>query len=48
VLNQIVLVNTARSKGYWKHQFDVHVKGKGNAQESAANLQSYLNEVSTR
>jgi len=48
VLTEIVLVNTARSKGYWKHQFDVYVKDRGHAQESEADLQSYLDEVNDR
>lgn len=34
--------NNARSKGYWKHQFDVYVSGKGNAQESQKNLTDYI------
>ncbi len=48
VLTEIVLVNNARSKGYWKHQFDVYVKNRGHAQESAADLLSYIDEVSDR
>lgn len=48
VLTEIVMMNNVRSKGYWKHQFDVDIKGKGNAHESAADLQSYLDEVNDR
>jgi len=48
VLTEIVLVNNARPKGYWKHQFDVYVRNKGNAQETQADLQSYIDEVNNR
>jgi len=44
-LTEIVLVNTARSKGYWKHQYDVYVKGRGNAQETEQNLYDYIDLV---
>jgi hypothetical protein len=40
--------NEARGKGNWKHQFDVYVKDRGHAQESAADLQIYIDEVSDR
>jgi hypothetical protein len=45
---EIVLVNEARSKGYWKHQFDVYVNERGSAQESEADLEDYLVEVANR
>ena len=48
VLTAYVTVNEARGKGYWKHQFDVYVKEKGNAQESETDLQSYIDEVRNR
>ena len=47
-LTQIVLANNARGKGYWKHQFDVHIEGKGPAQESETELQGYIDEVRYR
>jgi hypothetical protein len=48
LLTEVVVLNNARSKGYWKHQFDVYVKDRGHAQESAADLQIYIDEVSDR
>ena len=48
VLDPFVLVNNARSKGYWKHQFDVHVKNRGHAQESESDLAAYIEEVRAR
>ena len=47
-LTETVVSNEARSKGYWKHQFDVYVKDRGNAQESEADLLSYIDEVTNR
>ncbi len=47
-LNEYIIGNEARGKGYWKHQFDVHVKGKGKAQETAVNLQNYIDEAQER
>lgn len=44
-LTEIVVVNNARSKGYWKHQFDVYITGKGIAQESQQDLENYINLV---
>jgi hypothetical protein len=44
-LTEVVVLNNARSKGYWKHQFDVYEKGRGNAQETAANLEAYIDLV---
>ncbi len=37
--------NNARSKGYWKHQFDVYVSNTGNAQETQSNLNTYISMV---
>ena len=45
VLTEIVLTNTARSKGYWKHQFDVYVTNKGNAEETEQALYDYIDLV---
>jgi len=44
-LTEIVVVNNARSKGYWKHQFDVYVGNRGNAQESEQDLNDYIDLV---
>lgn len=44
-LTQSILQNVARSKGYWKHQFDVYAKHKGKAQESAEQLLGYITTV---
>lgn len=44
-LNPEVIVNQARGKGYWKHQFDVYVLGRGNAQESETALIGYIAAV---
>ncbi|MHA2028028.1 MAG: LamG-like jellyroll fold domain-containing protein [Candidatus Kariarchaeaceae archaeon] len=41
-LTEVVVMNNARSKGYWKHQFDVYVRGRGNAQESEQDLLDYI------
>lgn len=46
-LNEIVLLNNARGKGYWKHQFNVYVRNKGRAQESEQDLINYLNTIET-
>lgn len=44
-LTPVTIANNARSKGYWKHQFDVFLTGKGKAQETAANLKSFINLI---
>ena len=44
-LTEVVVVNNARSKGYWKHQFDVYVRDRGNAQESEQDLNDYIELV---
>ncbi|MHA2030528.1 MAG: YCF48-related protein [Candidatus Kariarchaeaceae archaeon] len=44
-LTEFVIVNQARSKGYWKHQFDVYVRNRGNAQESEQDLIDYIDLV---
>jgi len=45
VLTPTVTTNDCRSIGYWKHQFDVHLSGRGKAQESSADLEDYLDLV---
>ena len=44
-LTEVVVVNNARSKGYWKHQFDVYVTNKGNAQETSSDLNNYIDLI---
>ncbi len=46
-LTAVPIVNQARSKGYWKNQFDFYIKGKGHAQESEAALTSYIAAIGT-
>ncbi len=41
-LSQLVVLNNAQKRPYWKHQFDVHVRGHGRFDETAAQLQSYI------
>jgi hypothetical protein len=41
-LSQLVVSNNAQKRPYWKHQFDVHVRGHGRFDETAAQLQSYI------
>ncbi len=45
---QYIVENDARGKGYRKHQFDVYVKGKGKAQETESELQSYIDNVEAK
>ena len=47
-LTQTVTSNNASGRGYWKHQFDVHVSGQGQAQESATDLQAWISEIHAR
>ena len=47
-LEKVVIQNMARSKGYWKHQFDVYVSNKGKAQETQEQLSNYINLVQSR
>jgi hypothetical protein len=44
-LSKIVTLNMARSKGYWKHQFDVYVNRKGTAQELESDLLHFVELV---
>jgi len=41
------LANEARGVGYWKHQVNVHLSGKGNAQESLEQMSGYMNAIAT-
>jgi hypothetical protein len=47
-LTEQIVTNNARGKGYWKHQFDVQVNHKGQAHESAEQLQTYITEIHRR
>lgn len=45
MLTPTIVANNCRSVGYWKHQFDVYLTGRGCAQETAADLEAYLDVV---
>jgi hypothetical protein len=45
VLTPTITSNDCRTIGYWKHQFDVYLTGRGHAQESASDLELYLDLV---
>lgn len=40
------LLESGHSPGYWKHQFNAYFEGKGNAQETLANLELYTGKIS--
>ncbi len=44
-LDQIEIVDSRRGKGYWKHQVNVHLSGKGNAHESLEEMSNYLDQI---
>ncbi|NUQ43175.1 MAG: choice-of-anchor D domain-containing protein, partial [Calditrichaceae bacterium] len=44
-LTEVVIGNEARSMGYWKHQFDVYLTGRGHAQETEAALYDYIARI---
>jgi len=44
-LSAAVCDNIARSPGYWKHQFNVYVRNRGNAQETEDDLYLFIDEV---
>jgi hypothetical protein len=44
-LTPTVLTNDCKGMGYWKHQFSVYLTGRGNAQETEADLNMYLDEA---
>ena len=39
------MAESQRSAGYWKHQVNVHLSGKGHAQESLADMSNYMNLI---
>jgi PKD repeat protein len=45
VLTPTITTNDCRTIGFWKHQFDVYVTNRGNAQESSSDLEAYLDIV---
>jgi hypothetical protein len=45
VLTPTITTNDCRTIGYWKHQFDVYLTDRGNAQESSADLEAFLDIV---
>jgi hypothetical protein len=45
VLTPTIVSNDCRTIGYWKHQFDVYLTDRGHAQESASDLEMYLDLV---
>jgi hypothetical protein len=48
VFERVITVNDARGKGFWKHQFDVFVKDKGEAEETVESLNNFITEVHSR
>ena len=46
-LNSKEHANEARGVGYWKHQVNVYLSGKGNAQESLEQMSGYMNLIAT-
>jgi len=44
-LTKLDITPQQRSMGYWKHQVNVHLSGKGNAQESLADMSSYMSLI---
>lgn len=47
-LTGFITSNNAKGEGYWKHQFNVYVNGRGHAQETEAELEGYINLVASR
>ena len=45
VLTPTITLNDCRTIGYWKHQFDVYLSGRGSAQEDSTELEDYLDLV---
>ncbi len=41
-LHALEIVPSQRSMGYWKHQVNVHLSGKGGAQEGLAEMSNYM------
>lgn len=46
-LSGIEIANAARGKGFWKHQFDVHLRGRGHAHVTVGELTDYIGLVQT-
>jgi hypothetical protein len=41
----VIIGNDSRTIGYWRHQFNVYTSGRGRAQETASDLESFLDQV---
>jgi spore germination protein YaaH len=46
-LTKLNITPTQRGMGYWKHQVNVYLSGKGTAQESLADMSRYMNLIGT-
>ncbi|MCK4428149.1 MAG: T9SS type A sorting domain-containing protein, partial [candidate division Zixibacteria bacterium] len=44
-LHRLEMVPSQRSMGYWKHQVNVHLSGKGHAQESQTDMSNYMSLI---
>ncbi len=44
-LTAVPILNAARSKGYWKNQFDYYIRFKGHPQETLSDLNSFLDII---
>lgn len=44
-LTRLEIIPSQRSMGYWKHQVNVHLYGRGQAQESLADMSTYMSLV---
>ncbi|UCF78024.1 MAG: T9SS type A sorting domain-containing protein [Candidatus Eiseniibacteriota bacterium] len=44
-LSCLQITPSQRTIGYWKHQVNCHIRGKGHPQESLANMSSYMEEI---
>ncbi|MBF8296887.1 MAG: hypothetical protein HW389_3432 [Bacteroidetes bacterium] len=44
-LTPVTVTNNGRGMGYWKHQFDVYIRNRGNAEESQLQLNQYISRV---
>jgi hypothetical protein len=41
----VIIGNDNRTIGYWRHQFNVYASGRGRAQETASDLEFFLDQV---
>jgi hypothetical protein len=47
-LTEMVVMNNARGIGYWRHQFNFYLTGKGNAEETEQDLYEYIGLIHNR